>query len=341
MEERTYTSYYRPLSLVQRSEVASHGRATSSRDEYVRRESAYARGRERMGAYATDTDSTGSAPERYGTGRRSFRVVEGERDTTEAEATSFDRDSSRRQRRADDARRSGRGSYAARPRRVSRVEDDFDDYYASWDDDPEEYEEYDEFEEYDEYEDDDAEDDYGSNPYGDREPMHGRAGRARSHRGGTRPAPARRPAVRVPFFSLVEILASPVWATRDLVVYHTRFCAFVLAVALALAMLFAPVRELYIAHRQLDDLQATYDALEAENKAILDEINYLQTDDGIETEARRRGYVAEGETKVVVEGFPETEDTDPTSTPVSSEVADNRSWVVRFFDRVFGYEVGE
>lgn len=328
MEERTYTSYYRPLPLVQRSEVASRGRVTPSRDEYARRETSYTRDRERVDRYAADDDSPSFASGRtYRTGRSSFRIVEGERDTSDVEGTSLGRGYGRRQRRAGDAPRSGRSSSASRPRRRRRVEeDDFDDYYALWDDDIDDADEYEE--PTDDYPYDDA--------YDDREPMRGRT---RSRRGGTRPAPARRPAISIPSFSLVDLLALPFVGIRNLMAYHLRFCAFALAIALTYAMLFVPVRNLYIAHRQLEDLQATYEALEAENQAIRDEINYLQTDGGVETEARRRGYVEDGETKVVVEGLPETEDTDPTSALAPREVVDDRSWVVRFFDRVFGYGV--
>ena len=141
-------------------------------------------------------------------------------------------------------------------------------------------------------------------------------------------------------FSPLGILALPFAFVRDFVGYHMRVCAIVLAIALTFAMLFTPARNLYVAKRQLQELQATYDELAAENKAIQDEINYLLSDQGVEDEARARGYVAEGETKVVVEGLDLSDDEDPTSMLAPAEVVDDRPWYIRFLDWVFRYKTG-
>lgn len=113
---------------------------------------------------------------------------------------------------------------------------------------------------------------------------------------------------------------------------------FVLIVTLTAVMLFAPLRDLYIANRRLDTLQATYDALLAENDTIRTELESLQSREGIENEARARGYVEPGETKVVVNGLPEDE-RDPAADAVHDiELPDDRPWYVRTLDAVFGYE---
>ena len=115
---------------------------------------------------------------------------------------------------------------------------------------------------------------------------------------------------------------------------------FVLIVALTVVMLFAPIRDLYIANRRLDTLQETYDALLAENDSIRSELESLQSREGIENEARARarGYVEPGETKVVVNGLPEDE-SDPAADAVHDiELPDNRPWYIRTLDAVFGYE---
>ena len=109
--------------------------------------------------------------------------------------------------------------------------------------------------------------------------------------------------------------------------------------ALVALMLFAPARNLYIAHRQLDALQATYDALLVENDSIRGQLEALQTREGIEDEARARGFVSYGETKVIVDGLPEDSQADSVAETISDvEVHDERPWYVRLFDTLFGYD---
>lgn len=115
----------------------------------------------------------------------------------------------------------------------------------------------------------------------------------------------------------------------------------VATIALAVFMLYAPLRDMYVANRRLDYLQETYDALLAENAALQSELELLQTREGIENEARARGYVEEGETKVVVDGLPEVEAQDLVASRVSEEeLPDNRTWSTRMLDQLFGYEPG-
>ena len=120
---------------------------------------------------------------------------------------------------------------------------------------------------------------------------------------------------------------------------HKGGVMFVLVVALTVAVLFAPLRDLYIANRRLDTLQETYDALLAENDSIRAQLESLQTREGIENEARARGYVEPGETKVVVNGLPQSEEEDAAAAAVHDiELPDNRPWYVRTLDSIFGYE---
>lgn len=107
-------------------------------------------------------------------------------------------------------------------------------------------------------------------------------------------------------------------------------------VLLAVAALYEPARDLYITNRKLDTLQQTYDVLLAENSALENELEYLQTREGIENEARERGYVDPGETKVVINGLPEEELS--VYQPEEIVLPDERPWYVRVLDTVFGYE---
>lgn len=118
---------------------------------------------------------------------------------------------------------------------------------------------------------------------------------------------------------------------------HLRGLIVLGAIALAGLMLYAPVRDLYLASRRLDTLQATYDILVEENNQIREELELLQTRDGIENEARARGYVEPGETKVVVEGLPQEEDPATAYMIEDIELPDDRAWYIRMLDDLFGY----
>lgn len=110
-------------------------------------------------------------------------------------------------------------------------------------------------------------------------------------------------------------------------------------IALVVFMLFAPLRDLYIANRRLDTLQQTYDALLAENDGIRAELDALQTREGIENIARERGYVEPGETKVLVEGYePEETASGAAAVVADLELPDEREWYIRILDDIFGYD---
>lgn len=106
-------------------------------------------------------------------------------------------------------------------------------------------------------------------------------------------------------------------------------------IAFTVLMLYAPVRDLYVTNRKLDALQETYDALLAENDSIRNELEALQTREGIENEARERGYVLPGETKVVIDNLTDDMLEEPTS---ADEQVDTRPWYTRVLDAIFGYE---
>lgn len=112
--------------------------------------------------------------------------------------------------------------------------------------------------------------------------------------------------------------------------------AVVATILIVLAALYGPVRNLYVTNRKLGMLQQTCDALLAENASIQSELEYLQTREGIENEARERGYVTPGETKVVVNGLPEEETV--VYTPEEIAVSEERPWYVRLLDTLFDYE---
>lgn len=126
----------------------------------------------------------------------------------------------------------------------------------------------------------------------------------------------------------------------EAVTAHLRGTLLLCVVVLVVFMLYAPARNLYVANRRLDALQATYDALLEENDSIRGELELLQTREGIENEARARGFVDTGETKVVVEGLPEQTGHQGSAATVIAdvEVEDASPWYVHVLDALFGYE---
>lgn len=110
-----------------------------------------------------------------------------------------------------------------------------------------------------------------------------------------------------------------------------RKLAIVLAVvAVVFIMLYRPTRDLYIAWRTGYSLESRYEALAQENEELNDDLERLMTREGIEDEARERGYVLPGETSVRVEGLEE----DPEEAAAANEIP----WYIHVGDAFFFFE---
>lgn len=116
---------------------------------------------------------------------------------------------------------------------------------------------------------------------------------------------------------------------------HQRALVVVLAIAAALGMVYVPLRDYYDARRTGEDLQARYDALNAANDELAAERDRLMTPEGIQDEARERGYVSEGETSVVVSGLPAGEQADPSARKAYE---DKRPALTKVLDLLFAYD---
>lgn len=115
-------------------------------------------------------------------------------------------------------------------------------------------------------------------------------------------------------------------------VIHFRRALLVAAVFVALILTFyGPCKTYYKAWRAGLDLQDQLTDLNSSNDQYKSDIQSLQTREGIEDEARRRGYVSEGETKVVVEGL--SDDADDSSSSTEAELP----WYIQLGDKVFHY----
>ena len=112
-----------------------------------------------------------------------------------------------------------------------------------------------------------------------------------------------------------------------------------LAVAILIVVVAGPARTYYIAWRESGVLQAEYAALAAQNEELNHEIERLQTREGIEDEARNRGYVYPNEEALVVEGLEPKQVADPTLVDAAIEEHEkNLPWYVGILDMIFGYK---
>lgn len=106
----------------------------------------------------------------------------------------------------------------------------------------------------------------------------------------------------------------------------------VAGVALVLIVaLYGPTCGLYQAWRENGVLQAEQARASEESAELESDINTLMTEDGIKDEARRRGYVEEGETRIVVDGAEQEEGT------ADDARTDETPWYLSVADFIFQY----
>lgn len=120
----------------------------------------------------------------------------------------------------------------------------------------------------------------------------------------------------------------------DFVINFRVIVVAVLALLALVVTMYGPAQTYYKAWRAGLDLQSQLDELNASNDQYESDIRSLQTREGIEDEARKRGYVSDGETKVVVEG---TSTNDETSDAASSDTTSDLPWYIELGDKVFHY----
>lgn len=134
----------------------------------------------------------------------------------------------------------------------------------------------------------------------------------------------RLPAVRMPS---LEAPSVPIWVFA------------ILALAIAVVIVIGPARNYYFAWRESGILQAEYRALVAQNDELNHEIERLQTLEGIEDEARSRGYVLPNEEALVVKGLDEGQVADPALVQAAVEEHENSlPWYVAIMDAMFGFK---
>ncbi len=108
-------------------------------------------------------------------------------------------------------------------------------------------------------------------------------------------------------------------------------------------LLYQPVADLYNETRKIQKLEAEYQALEEHNVALQAEVDFLKTDEGLESYAREQyGLIGYGEHQVVVENVSSSIDktavTNAGHTVLTSGVKTPDTWYSGVLDIVFGYK---
>ncbi len=116
---------------------------------------------------------------------------------------------------------------------------------------------------------------------------------------------------------------------KEFAARHAIVAIVLVSLVLIVAAVFGPAKTYYLAWRTGNDLQSTYDGLTQSNENLQSELERLQSKEGIEDEARKKGYVNAGETPVKVEGLPD----DSASSDEDAE----KPWYIQLGDTVFGY----
>ncbi|MBM6775390.1 hypothetical protein H9X80_07520 [Olsenella profusa] len=98
------------------------------------------------------------------------------------------------------------------------------------------------------------------------------------------------------------------------------------------AALYGPAKDCYGAWRRNASLQETQSQQSSEQAELQGDVSALMTEEGIKDEARRRGYVDEGETGVVVKGLSDDSDAADDAGP-----SEETPWYLAVGDFIFQY----
>jgi cell division protein FtsB len=116
--------------------------------------------------------------------------------------------------------------------------------------------------------------------------------------------------------------------------------AVLLCLAFTAFMLYPVAREYYVAMRANEQASAEYQAVIERNERIRQQIEDLQTPEGIEDRAREEfGWVREGEEAVNITGLKVSDSSTALPSAVGSGTVDApRSWLTQTLDEFFGIQ---
>ena len=129
---------------------------------------------------------------------------------------------------------------------------------------------------------------------------------------------------------------------KSLSVAATRGIVALAAVVFTVFMLYPSCQNYYNETRQLQQLEAQYQALTDYNTQMQSQIDYLNTDEGLEEYARSElGWIRQDEHMVTVEGVESSVDgstqSSTTHSPLNEDIPAPDTWYSGVLDVFFGY----
>ena len=135
--------------------------------------------------------------------------------------------------------------------------------------------------------------------------------------------------IQKPHFSVAS-LAEIKDKALDFARNHTKLVTFLGIVIFLVVGLYSPVRGYYHAVREHDELLFNQQKLEEETKRLLQDVQRLQTKEGIIDEAHKQGMVSKDEESARVEGLEKKKDENTVQHP-------DYPWYIKVGDFIFGF----
>ncbi|MDO5329050.1 MAG: septum formation initiator family protein [Coriobacteriia bacterium] len=122
------------------------------------------------------------------------------------------------------------------------------------------------------------------------------------------------------------------------------FISILVTIVILCLFLYTPAKNFYTACRENDKLTAQLNAIQTANNDLSDEIEYLQTPEGVKERANQSlGLIEKGESTGVVNGTAKDTKADNSAGTTSSRLAYKAvkapvTWYSPFCDAIFGYK---
>lgn len=184
-----------------------------------------------------------------------------------------------------------------------------------------------------------AEEDLGFGVEADSETDAGDEPPAEPTRRGTHRQAAMRPSARDRAVATLAALRALPGRVVSWVGSHRRLSIAILCLAIVLFGVYGPIQRYYVAWRAAGDLQAEYEAVSSDNEALRDDLSRLQSEEGIQDEARRRGYTYPDEESTTAEGISDDANEGSSATDSDFSAADiQQPWYIHVLDFIFVYQ---
>lgn len=119
---------------------------------------------------------------------------------------------------------------------------------------------------------------------------------------------------------------------------HRLFVGIVGSLLLLILVFYSPLSAYYAAARTNAILSEQLAEVTSDNEILTNDVSNLLTKEGIEDEARRRGYVGEDETAVDMQGIEDSGSAASDSTITEEAKAEEAPWYQTVLDFVFQYK---